>query len=97
MLEVTTSRHARLSAACLVEATSDNDLKSESTSMSNTKKEIMSLKLADEMIFSLRMRSRVYHVGFYMIPYIWAHIFGIGSANTKKQHCLTPEKNLIMY
>jgi hypothetical protein len=55
---------------CLVEAKSDNDLKSESTSMNNTKKEIMCLRLADEMIFSLRARSRVYHVGFYMIPYI---------------------------
>jgi hypothetical protein len=30
----TSSRHARLSAACLVEATSDNNLKDESNSMS---------------------------------------------------------------
>jgi hypothetical protein len=48
--------YARLSAACLVEATSDNDLKSESTSMSNTKKEIMSLRLDVGMIFSLHAR-----------------------------------------
>ncbi len=54
--------------------------------MSNTKKEIMSLRLADEMIFSLRARSCVYHVGFYTIPYIRAHIFSVGSANTRKHH-----------
>ncbi len=86
------SRHTRLSAACLVKVTSDNNLKSKSTSMSNTKKEIMSLRLADEMIFSLCARSHVYHVGFYMIPYIRAHIFGIGSANARKRHRPTPDR-----
>ncbi len=88
----TSSRHVRLSAACLVEATSINNLKGESTSMRITKKEIMSLRLADEMIFSLRARSRIYHVGFYTIPYIRAHIFGVGSANARKRHCLMPER-----
>jgi hypothetical protein len=38
------------------------------------------------MIFSLRVRSCANCVGFYMIPYIWAHIFGVGSANTRKCH-----------
>jgi hypothetical protein len=61
--------------------------------MSNTKNEIMSLRLADEMIFSLCARSHVHHVGFYTIPYIQAHIFGVGSANARKQHRLTPEKS----
>ncbi len=44
------------------------------------------------MIFSLRARSHAYHVGFYTIPYIWAHIFGIGSANARKQHCMMLER-----
>jgi hypothetical protein len=74
----------RLSVACLVEATSDNDLKSESNTMCNTKKEFMSLRLVDEMIFSLRARTRAHHVGFYTIPYIQAHIFNVGSANARK-------------
>jgi hypothetical protein len=60
--------------------------------MSNTKKEIMSLRLADEMIFSLRARSHLYHLGFYMIPYIQAHIFGIDSANAGMGHRPTPER-----
>ena len=78
--------------AWVVEATSINNLKSESNSMCNTKKEIMSLKLADEMIFSLRARSRAYHVGIYTIPYIRVHIIGVGSANARKRHRLMPEK-----
>ncbi len=49
-----------------------------------TKMKIMSLRLAEEMIFSLRARSRANHVGFYMIPYIRAHILGVGSANARK-------------
>jgi hypothetical protein len=77
---------------CLVEATSDNDLKSESNTMCNTKKEIMSLRLADEMIFSLRARSRVYYVCFYTNPYIRAHIFSVGSANARKRHRLMLER-----
>ncbi len=44
------------------------------------------------MIFSLRVRSCTYRVGFYMIPYIQAHIFSIGSANARKQHRLTQER-----
>jgi hypothetical protein len=76
----TSSRHARLSAACLFEATSDNNLNDGSNSMS-IKTEIMSLRLAEEMIFSLRARGHANHVGFYTIPYIRAHILGIGSAN----------------
>ena len=66
----------RLSAACLVEATSDNGLNDESNSTS-IKTEIMSLRLADEMIFSLRTRSRANRVGFYTIPYIRAHILAL--------------------
>jgi hypothetical protein len=42
----------------------------------SVKTEIMSLRLVDEMIFSLHVRSRANCVGFYMIPYIRAHIFG---------------------
>jgi hypothetical protein len=52
----------------------------------------MSLRLADEMIFSLRARSHAYHVGFYTMPYIRAHIFGVGSANARKQYCLMLER-----
>jgi hypothetical protein len=51
------------------------------------KTEILSLRLANEMIFSLHARSRANPVGFYTIPYIQAHIFGVGSANTRKHHC----------
>jgi hypothetical protein len=51
----------------------------------------MSLRLADKMIFSLRARSRVYHIGFYKIPYIRAHILGVGSANARKCHRLMLE------
>ncbi len=87
----TSSRHARLSAACLVKATSDNNLNDESNIIT-IKTEIMSLRLADEMIFSLHARSRANCVGFYTIPYIWGHIFGIGSANARKHHRLTPER-----
>jgi hypothetical protein len=60
--------------------------------MSNSKNEIMSLRLVDEMIFSLRARSHVYHVGFYTIPYIQVHIFGVGSANTGKRPRPTLER-----
>ncbi len=52
----------------------------------------MNLRLTDEMIFSLRTRSRVYHVDFYTIPYIRVQIFGIGSANARKYHCPMPER-----
>ncbi len=44
------------------------------------------------MIFSLRVRGCANHVGFYMIPYIRAHILGVGSANARKRHCPTPER-----
>ncbi len=44
----------------------------------------MSIKLAEEMIFSLRARSRANHVDFYTIPYIQAHIIGVGLSNTRK-------------
>ncbi len=54
--------------------------------------EIMSLRLAEEMIFSLRARGCANHVGFYMIPYIRAHILGIGSANARKHHHPMPER-----
>jgi hypothetical protein len=47
---------------------------------------MMSLILAEEMIFSLRARGHANCVDFYMIPYIRAHILGIGSANTRKRH-----------
>jgi hypothetical protein len=65
-------------------------LDDESNSM-RIKTEIMSLRLAEEMIFSLRARGRANRVGFYMIPYIRAHIFGVGSANARKHHCPTLE------
>ncbi len=48
------------------------------------KTELMSLRLAEEMIFSLRTRNCANHVGFYVIPYIQAHILGVGSTNTRK-------------
>ncbi len=87
----TSSSHARLSAVCLVKTTHDNDLNDESNSMS-IKTEIMSLRLSEEMIFSLRSRGHANHVGIYTIPYIQAHIFGVGSANTRKCHCPMPER-----
>ncbi len=49
-----------------------------------TKMEIMSLRLAEEMIFSLCASSCANRVGFYTIPYIQAHILGVGSANARK-------------
>ncbi len=52
----------------------------------------MSLRLAEETIFSLRVRGRANCVGFYMIPYNQAHILGIGSTNARKRHRLTPER-----
>ncbi len=58
----TSSRHARLSAACLVGATSDNNLNDGSNGLS-IKTEIMSLRLAEEMIFGLRARSCANRVG----------------------------------
>ncbi len=67
---------------CLVGATSENDLNDGSNSMS-VKAEIMSLRLAEEMIFSLRARSRANRVGFYTIAYIRAHILALA--------LLTPE------
>ncbi len=75
-LLATSSRHMRLSAACLVGATSDNNLSDRSNSMS-IKTEIMSLRLAEEMIFGLRVRSHANRVGFYTIPYIQAHILAL--------------------
>ncbi len=56
------------------------------------KTEIMSLRLAEEMIFSLPAMSCANRVGLYMIPYIWAHIFGVGSANARKRHRPMPER-----
>jgi hypothetical protein len=53
----------------------------------------MSLRLADEMIFSLCARSHEYHVDIYMIPNIQVHVYGVGSANARKRHCPTPEKS----
>ncbi len=44
------------------------------------------------MIFCLCVRSRANRVGFYMIPYIQAHILGVGSANARKRHHPTPER-----
>ena len=48
--------------------------------------EIMSLRLAEEMIFSLRARSHAKRVDFYTISYIQAHVFGIGLSNAKKRN-----------
>jgi hypothetical protein len=44
----------------------------------------MSLRLAEEMIFSLSTRSRAKSVDFYTIPYIQAHILGVGLSNARK-------------
>ncbi len=52
----TLSRHARLSAACLFRATSDNDLSDGSNSMS-IKTEIMSLGLDVKVIFCPQARN----------------------------------------
>ncbi len=48
----------------------------------------MSLRLAEEMIFSLRARSRAKRVDFYMIPYIRVHVFGVGLSNAGKRNFL---------
>jgi hypothetical protein len=50
------------------------------------------LKISWWNILSLRARSCVYHIDFYTIPYIQAHIFGVGSANARKRHHPTPER-----
>jgi hypothetical protein len=52
----------------------------------------MSLRLAEEMIFSLRVRGCANRVGFYTIPYIRAHILGVGSAKAGKRHRPMPER-----
>ncbi len=52
----------------------------------------MSLRLAEEMIFSLCTRGPANRVGFYTIPYIQAHILGVGSANARKHHRPMPER-----
>jgi hypothetical protein len=44
------------------------------------------------MIFSLRARGCANCVGFYTIPYIRAHILGVGSANARKRHRSMPER-----
>ncbi len=54
--------------------------------------EIMSLRLAEEMIFSLCARGCANRVGFYTIPYIRVHILGVGSANVRKRHHPMPER-----
>jgi hypothetical protein len=51
----------------------------------------MSLRLPEKMIFRLCVRSRANCVGFYTIPYIQAHILGIGLSNVRKHD----GKNLI--
>jgi hypothetical protein len=56
----------------------------------------MSLRLAEEMIFSLRARSCAKQVDFYTIPYIQAHVFGVGLSNAGK-HIFDAGKNLITY
>ncbi len=48
----------------------------------------MSLRLAEEMIFSLRTRGRVKCVGFYTTPYIRARVVGVGSSNVGKHNFL---------
>jgi hypothetical protein len=58
----------------------------------------MSLRLAEEMIFSLRARGCVKRVGFYTIPYIQAHVIGISSSNAGKHNLIfNAGKNLITY
>jgi hypothetical protein len=46
----------------------------------------MSLRLAEEMIFSLHVRSHANRVGFYTIPYIQAYVLGVGSSNAGKRN-----------
>jgi hypothetical protein len=48
--------------------------------------EIMRLRLAEEMIFRLRARSRANRVDFYTIPYIQAHVLGIRLSNAGKRN-----------
>ncbi len=45
------------------------------------------------MIFCLCVRSRANRVGFYTIPYIRAHILGVGLSNIRKY----ARENLIAY
>jgi hypothetical protein len=58
--------------------------------------EIISVRLAQKMIFSLRARGRVDHVGFYTIPYNQACVVNVGSSNAGK-HNFHAFKNLITY
>ncbi len=55
--------------------------------------EIMSLRLAKEMIFPLCARSRANRVDYYTISYIRVHILSIGLSNIRKLACLTSEES----
>jgi hypothetical protein len=55
--------------------------------------EIMSLRLAEEMIFRLCARSCASCVDFYMISYIQVHILSIGLSKIRKLACLTIEES----
>ncbi len=57
------------------------------------KTEIMSLRLAEEMIFRLCARSRANCVDFYSISYIRAHILSVGLSNVRKLAFLTSEES----
>ncbi len=48
--------------------------------------DIMSLRLAEEMIFSLCARSRAKCVDFYTISYIQVHVFDVGLSNAGKRN-----------
>jgi hypothetical protein len=56
----------------------------------------MSLRLVEEMIFSLRARGCVKHVGFYMTPYIQARVVSVGSSNIESI-IFNAGKNLFAY
>ncbi len=80
----TSSSNARLSAACLVEATSDNNLNDGSNSMS-IKTEIMSLGLDVKVIFCQATKEHGYCIGFYMIPYIQAYLLELAHMPAAKE------------
>jgi hypothetical protein len=84
-LSVNLKQTRKFKGACRVEATSDNDLMSESNTMCNTKKDIMSLRLDVGMIFSLHARSMQTRVRFYTIPYIRVHIWRWHTDNARKR------------
>ncbi len=54
---------------------------------------IMSLRLAEEMIFRLCARSHANRVDFYTISCIRVHILSVSLSNVRKLACLTSEES----